>query len=131
MGSKDVSQKFTFKEIESSVGRTEMLGDRAIQMTIVSDANGIHESAHGFQMYKTPPSLQGVAAEPTAYQRQYSFDAGTVTNIPSVLGSVSSRNNITERWVACIYDPQTRRNLYAPDVSTKDLNKMYPKPPKL
>jgi RHS repeat-associated protein len=117
MGNNDVAQEFTFNELPegSSVGYTYK-EKGVITMDIVSDANGIHETTHGYQLYETGGirNSERDNAEVSAYQRQYSFKAESVTNIPSVGGTVNSRSSINRYWVNGIYDPVTRKFIYKP-----------------
>lgn len=90
MGSKDVAQKFTFKEVSGSEGDT-YLKDGVITMEIVSDANAIHEGTHAYQIFKG--EIRGgekgkneypgggetlYKMEVAAYRRQFAFDAESV-----------------------------------------------------
>lgn len=50
MGSTDVVQKFTLKEVSGNEGAT-YLKDGVITMEIVSDASAIHETTQGDQMF--------------------------------------------------------------------------------
>ena len=103
MGSSDVAQKFTFNEISGSEGNT-YLKDGVITMDVVSDANAVHESTHGDQIYKGGkggiPTSEILESEVGAYTRQFAFDPSTVqNNVPSYWGSVNNINDITTDWV--------------------------------
>jgi hypothetical protein len=88
-------------------------------MDIVSDANGIHEATHAYQIYETGGIKQSERfdAEVSAYQRQYSFNAESVTTVPTTGGSITSRSSINRYWVAGIYDPITRKYIYMPGLN--------------
>jgi RHS repeat-associated protein len=112
MGSKDVEQKFTFNEITGSTGET-YVNDNVITMDIISDANAIHESTHGYQIYKKEiiggakgrnifPSGGNtvVNTEIAAYRRQFAFDPSSVTNgVPSYSGIISNLGGINRIWL--------------------------------
>jgi hypothetical protein len=136
MGSSDVAQKFTFNDISGSEGLTT-LTNGVITMNVISDANAIHEAAHGYQMYTgelkgtkegasfTPTGL--LNAEITAYQRQYSFDQSSVETLPSYAGSISTVNNIDIVWVLGINTPPGNYiygNIAYPNMSSKQIEKL-------
>src|ERR1700709_355021 len=74
-------------------------------MDIVGDANAIHEATHGFQLYTGTMSSDALEREVPAYRRQFSFDSNSVTNqVPSDVGSVTSRSGVTPGWVLGIND---------------------------
>ncbi|MGK6353558.1 hypothetical protein [Parapedobacter sp. DT-150] len=107
MGSKEVSQKFTFNELAegSSLGFA-YTKDGIITMDIVSDANAIHEAVHGYQIYKSGGIKQSerLDVEVPAYQRQFSFDARSVTGLSSDWGGVRGRSDISKNWVMGLRD---------------------------
>jgi len=103
MGSKDVAQKFTFNEISGNEGNT-YLKNGVITMDIVGDANAIHESTHGDQIYKNGkggiPGSETIESEIGAYTRQFAFDPSSVKNgVPSYWGNVSNISDITPNWI--------------------------------
>ena len=112
MGSTDVSQKFTFKEVSGSEGDT-YVKDGVITMEVVGDASAIHESTHGNQVYKGeiiggPKGLNKypggvdnlISAEVGAYKRQFAFDAASVqNNVPSYYGNAQTVGDINKNWV--------------------------------
>jgi uncharacterized protein RhaS with RHS repeats len=100
MGSKDVKQQFTFNEITASNGLTYN-NNGVITMDIISDANGIHEGAHGYQMFKNNgiKTTEKFSSEVLAYRRQSSYDLMSVTGISSDWGGISSRAGINNFWV--------------------------------
>jgi RHS repeat-associated protein len=103
MGSTDVKQKFTFGEITGSTGETKDV-DGVIIMNIVSNANGIHESAHGYQMWKSNgiKASEKFRSEVLAYQRQSSYDLNSVTSLTSDWGNINNRSQINNFWVSGI-----------------------------
>lgn len=108
MGSEDVAQKFTFKELSagSKLGGTYNK-DGVITMEIVSDPNAVHEATHGYQMYEEGGITKAgrFDAEVSAYQRQFSFNPMSVTNnVPSEWDTVRSRSQINTNWVIGIHD---------------------------
>ncbi|WP_026904617.1 RHS repeat domain-containing protein [Pedobacter glucosidilyticus] len=128
MGSADVSQKFTFNELPagSEVGGTYN-NKGVITMDIVGDANAVHESAHGFQLYKGTMSPNKFDREVLPYQRQYSFDPISVsTGAPSIFGSVTNRNDITSKWVSGINNGKGIF-IYSPGVTEKQLRALWEK----
>lgn len=106
MGSNDVAQEFTFKEISGVEGKTYQEGG-VITMEIVGDANAVHESTHGWQIHTGSIISEGkdkntmpsdLSTEISAYRRQHAFDP-TSTNNLSYLGNVNILNDITRAWV--------------------------------
>jgi RHS repeat-associated protein len=111
MGSADVKQEFTLNEISGSQGDTYKK-DGVITMDIVGDANGIHETTHGNQIYtgKIIGGLPGKNIYPKgaesvyqneiqAYRRQFAFDSGSVSGLSSAGGSASNLSGIKKSWL--------------------------------
>lgn len=112
MGNSEVAQEFTFKEVSSSEGDT-YLEKGVITMEIVSDANGIHESTHGYQIYKGEitggakgkNTYQGggetlFRVEMSAYRRQFAVDPTSVqNNVPSYPNNARTIQDITRNWI--------------------------------
>ncbi|TJZ49890.1 hypothetical protein FAZ15_21955 [Sphingobacterium olei] len=102
MGSKEVTQKFTFIElgVGTEVGYAEKVND-VITMGITSDANGFHEAVHGYQIHQTGGIRQSerLNVEVPAYQRQFSFDSSSVTGLSSDWGGIRGRSDISRNWV--------------------------------
>ena len=112
MGSDDVAQQFTFKEVGGSEGDT-YLKDGVITMEIVGDNSAIHEAAHGFQIHtgqiiggeKGKDTYPGGAEtvfkmEIAAYRRQFAFNAESVQkNVPSYWGTPNSLSDINRNWI--------------------------------
>jgi len=111
MGSKEVTQQFTFKEITGVQGGTENKSG-VITMEIVSDANAIHETVHGYQIYKNE-TLNNDSEIP-AYQRQYSFDSKSMSGIPSYGGAITNRSDINLLWVIGINYTDKNGNIIMP-----------------
>ncbi|MXV18007.1 RHS repeat domain-containing protein, partial [Hufsiella ginkgonis] len=121
-----MAQKFTFKEITGEVGGTEIVKG-VITMSITGDVNGIHEAAHGYQRFKGNETTESNRwkLEILPYQRQFAFDASSVTNrVPSIFGSPSSRSEITEKWVSGIHG-SSGDFIYSPGVPTKSLREFW------
>ena len=100
-------QVFTFKEVTGSEGGTEKRADGVIEMSVVSDANAVHESKHGYFLYKEGPTTSSkfYSNEVRAYTAQFAFDASSVqNNVPSYLGSVRTPSDITINWVMGIHN---------------------------
>jgi RHS repeat-associated protein len=117
MGSKEVAQKFTFNELpQGSLEGMTYKDKDVVKMDIVSDANGVHEATHGYQIYKTGGITNSgrFDAEVSAYQRQFSFNPASVQNIPSDGSKVNIRPNINGFWVTGIYNPDTNKYIYMP-----------------
>jgi RHS repeat-associated protein len=107
MGSADTKQAFTFKEVTGSEGGTEKRADGVIEMSIVDDANAVHESKHGYILHKEGPRTTSnfYSHEVRAYTAQFAFDASTVqNNVPSYWGSVRTPSDITINWVIGIHN---------------------------
>ncbi len=122
-------QTFTFNELPagSEVGGTEKGADGVITMGITSDANGIHEATHGFQIFSKGPITQSgrFDAEVSAYQRQYSFDSNSVTaHAPSDWGSIGGRSDITPNWVMGLHDSNSNY-IYMPGFKPKDIRQLF------
>jgi RHS repeat-associated protein len=112
MGSTDVAQKFTFKEVSGSEGDTYKK-DGVITMEIVGDASAIHESTHGDQIYKGeiiggtkgqnkyPGGIDKlINTEVSAYKRQFAFDPSSVQNsVPSYYGKANTVGDINKNWI--------------------------------
>ncbi len=112
MGSNDVAQEFTFKEISGSEGDT-YLKDGVITMEVVSDNNAIHEATHGFQIHtgqiiggekgknKYPGGVETLFnVEAAAYRRQFAFNAESVQKtVPSYWGTPNSPSDINRNWI--------------------------------
>jgi hypothetical protein len=133
MGDKNVKQEFTFKQVNGSEGDT-YLDNGVITMEITSDANAIHEAAHGYQMYEGKitggPKGQNIYTENqlfeneiSAYQRQYAFDESSLTKrvtdaqgfsqtiTLSYMGAPQSANDINRAWLMGVRDAN-RNYLY-------------------
>lgn len=115
MGDDKVAQKFTFKNVSGPTGDT-YIKDGVITMEIVSDANAVHESAHGYQIFKgaitggvkgknTYPGGPNTVfnTEIQAYQRQFAFDATSIGAI-SYMGTPINANGINREWLFGISD---------------------------
>jgi RHS repeat-associated protein len=114
MGDSRVTQEFAFKEVTGTEGETyQDAKGGVITMEVVSDANAVHESSHGYQFYqgKLTPGGKGNTGYPnransvyeteiSSYKRQFAFDAESVQkNVPSFLGNASSIGGITQDWL--------------------------------
>jgi RHS repeat-associated protein len=101
MGSSDVAQEFTFKEITGDVGKTGKDKDGVIEMEILNNANGVHEVNHGYRIYKDGPvtTKNFYEREVSAYVAQYAFDATSVTGTNSYWGKITSVSDISQSWV--------------------------------
>jgi len=111
MGSNETSQQFTFNETEGSEGHTYMQ-DGVITMDVVSDANAVHESTRGMQIFTGEiiagggkdnnvfKGLDGlVKAETEAYKKQFAFDPTKVQALPSYLGRAYNITDINKTWL--------------------------------
>ena len=111
MGSDDVAQEFTFKEIGGIEGETYK-ENGVITMEVVSDDNAIHEAAHGWQMHsgqitgedrastKHVGGVEGFFShEISAYRRQFAFSSTSVQKIPSYWGKPESISQLTRNWL--------------------------------
>lgn len=103
---------FTFKSIGGQEGGTEVVNG-VVVMSVAGDANKVHEITHAYhdfwkkdQLFSSQISL-GWQKEVLPYQRQFSFDSTTVTNITSVTGSVAQYGDIEKYWVAGIKNTDT------------------------
>ena len=124
MGSKDVSQKFAFnKTIGASVGFAYK-EKGIITMDIASDANGVHEAVHGYQIYKSGgiKQTERIDVEVPAYQRQYSFDSKSVFGISSLWGGIKGRNDINKNWVMGINN--NGKLIYIPAFRISEMSKL-------
>jgi hypothetical protein len=103
-------QVFTYGKAENNVGYTYIDEDGVITMDIVGDgsaANGIHESSHGYDIWKQgwPQNLVArMDGEVKAYQRQYSFDESSMP--VSIFGGAKSLSGIDYPWIYGIRDSQ-------------------------
>lgn len=107
MGSAEVAQVFTFREITGGEGGTERRADGVIEMSVLSDANAVHEVKHGYILHNEGPWTRDnfYSHEVRAYTAQYAFDAKTVkNNVPSYWGNVKSPSDITINWVIGIHN---------------------------
>jgi RHS repeat-associated protein len=110
MGSDDVAQEFTFKDVSGREGDTYK-EKGVIVMEVVSDASAIHESTHGWQIqtgliiggekgknqYTTETLFSN---EVSAYKRQYAYDPASVqNNVPSYPQNARSIQDINRNWV--------------------------------
>jgi len=124
MGSKDVSQVFDFNEITSETGGTEVIKG-VITMDVVSDANAIHETKHGFQIYDKSISHDKLEREVPAYQSQFSFNPQSVkNNVPSAWGLISNRSDINTNWVMGIHDSEYNF-IYLPSWTIKGVQHLF------
>ena len=111
MGSDDVSQEFTFKEINGDQGDTYK-ENGVIVMEVVGDANAIHETTHGWQVHTGDIKGEGkgnmqyrggehlFSSEVAAYRRQFAFDPASVqNNVPSYPRNAQSLSDINRNWV--------------------------------
>ncbi|GAB6010087.1 hypothetical protein [Dysgonomonas reticulitermitis] len=111
-------QTFAYKEISGNVGGAIKRSDRVIEMQISgcgSTENGVHESAHGYDLWKGGVSTgdNWDTREIKAYGRQYSYNLSSMPS--SYWGGIKSRSDITPGWVRGVYnmDGTTRNYLYA------------------
>jgi hypothetical protein len=110
MGSNDVEQEFTFKEISGSKGDSYK-EKGVIVMEVVSDASAVHEATHGWQVHsglitgegkgKMKYSIDAIFNnEISAYKRQYAYDPASVqNNVPSYPNNARGIQDITRNWV--------------------------------
>jgi RHS repeat-associated protein len=122
-------QTFTFNELPtgSEVGGTEKGKNGIITMAITSDANAIHEATHGFQIFSKGAITQSgrFDAEVSAYQRQYSFDSGSVIGqAPSDWGSIRGRSDITPNWVSGLHDSNFNY-IYMQGFKQEDIKQLF------
>ena len=146
MGSKSVSQKFTFLQISGEIGDTYR--DKAsgvITMEITSgDVNTVHESTHGFQIYKgklmsfgkgdvrSPNGLDGfTTSEISAYKRQYAFSTSGFPN--SFTTSPSNIQGINKDWLYGVQDSNGNfvySNIYFPRLTNEQIKSALKQIPK-
>jgi hypothetical protein len=99
-------QVFTYNKIERDVGGAE-IKDGVIVMNIAGNgsvSNGVHESSHGFDIWKSgmPKTVPDFyATETKAYGRQFSL-GGSSAMPSSDWGRVNSLRDITTPWVSGI-----------------------------
>ena len=103
----DSDQGFTYSKISDNVGGAEKRADRIIEMQIAGNGsieNGIHESTHGYDIWKGGPNTKDNwdTREIKAYGRQFSYNASSLPN--SYWGSVNNRSDITPGWVRGAYN---------------------------
>ena len=124
MGSKDVSQKFAFNEISGARVGFAYKENGIITMDIASDANGVHEAVHGYQIYKSGglKATERIDIEVPAYQRQYSFDSQSVSGISSLWGGIKGRNDINKNWVMGINS--NGKMIYMPAFGISEMRKL-------
>lgn len=124
MGSKDVSQKFAFNEISDASVGFAYKDKGIITMDIASDANGVHEAVHGYQIYKSGgiKTTERIDVEVPAYQRQYSFDSKSVSGISSLWGGIKGRNDINKNWVMGINS--NGKLIYMPAFGISEMRKL-------
>ncbi|MFC4676614.1 RHS repeat domain-containing protein, partial [Dysgonomonas termitidis] len=107
-------QTFAFKKISGNEGSTEKR-DGVIEMQVTGTSIGVHESAHGYDLWKGGGITRSNFAprEIKAYGRQFSYDKSSLPN--SYWGGISNRSNITEGWVYGVYNEVggVRNYLYA------------------
>jgi RHS repeat-associated protein len=121
MGSSDTKQVFTFKEMtegEEVGGTSKDSKTGVITMEISKDGNAIHESAHGYDLYKGRMSSNKLEREINPYQRQYSFDPLSFNgSVPSYWGIINGLSGIINTWVLGIHDSKWNY-IYAPSGMT-------------
>ena len=99
-------QAFAFTKISGEKGGAEKRRDGVIQMDIAgygSTANGIHESTHGYDLWKNGDNSRDnyIGREIKAYSRQYSYNSSSLPK--SYWGGVNSLQDITSNWVIGAY----------------------------
>ena len=127
MGSSDVKQVFTFKELTSGeVGGTSIDSKGVINMEIVGDDNAIHEAAHGYEKYKKTEPRIVHEKEYTPYTRQYAFNPINFnTAVPSIGGTINNINDISSTWALGIHT-SGGNYLYAPSsITEKQLKEFF------
>ena len=96
---KTTEQKFTYKPISGDIGYTSIDSQGTIVMEVSGTANGIHESSHGYDIWKngvyTKQNL--LKGEIKAYGRQFSYDSNSLPT--SFFGVAESLDDINERWI--------------------------------
>jgi RHS repeat-associated protein len=95
-------QTFTFNKIDGNVGNTGKDKDGVVIMNIADNgaiSNGVHESSHGFDIWKNGAYNKGNAidGEIKAYGRQFSFNSKSVP--VSDFGRANSLKDINQKWV--------------------------------
>ncbi|MDR2408008.1 MAG: RHS repeat-associated core domain-containing protein, partial [Bacteroidales bacterium] len=108
-------QKFTYKNISGNIGGTDVNRKGVIVMEIANNGsitNGIHESAHGYDLWKGGKNTahNWDAREIKAYKRQFSYDSSSIPN--SYWGKVNGLQDITTKWVYGIYNNANTRREY-------------------
>jgi RHS repeat-associated protein len=108
-------QKFTYKNISGNVGGTDVNRKGVIVMEIANNGsitNGIHESAHGYDLWKGGynTAQNWDAREIKAYSRQFSFDKESIPN--SYWGKVNRLQDISTNWVYGIYNSANKQREY-------------------
>ena len=109
---------FTFKFNSGSVGGAKINEKTGvIELTISGNgsiANGIHESTHGYDIWKNGGNTTSNwnSREIKAYSRQFSYNKNSLPN--SYFGTVNSLQDITKNWVYGAYDSSggTKKYLY-------------------
>jgi RHS repeat-associated protein len=95
-------QIFTYNKIDGNVGGAQIDANGVIVMDIANNgsiANGIHESSHGYDFWKTgkPTVNTVISGEVKAYGRQFSFDSSSMPY--SDFGKVNSLSDVNARWI--------------------------------
>ncbi|UZJ64205.1 hypothetical protein OKW96_17740 [Sphingobacterium sp. KU25419] len=124
MGSKDVRQKFAFNETIGASAGFAYKENGIITMDIASDANGVHEAVHGYQIYKSGgiKTTERLDVEVPAYQRQYSYDSKSVSGISSLWGGIKARNDISKNWVMGVHS--NGKLIYMPSFGKSEMQKL-------
>lgn len=127
----NAEQMFTYKQIGGSEGSAENK-DGIITMQVTSIANGVHESSHGYDLFRSPTGQYSrdnyLDGEVKAYGRQHSYDSSTLPT--SYVGTAASRNDINHDWVIgiqnsngiFIYAKKLMQNTYDAGVVKTRLN---------
>jgi RHS repeat-associated protein len=108
-------QKFTYLEDSGNTGKAIKRNDGVIEMTIAGSgnmANGIHESKHGYDLWKNTETTvsNNIESEIRAYGRQFSFDNKSMPS--SYWGKINSLQDITRNWVYGIYSTDKGKKEY-------------------
>jgi RHS repeat-associated protein len=92
---------FTFNYVTGAAGNTGPAVNGLITMNVVAgnEANEVHEATHAFDFWKGTQGTSISGTEVKPYQRQYSFDSGSVIGLTSATGSISNINDINQNWV--------------------------------
>jgi RHS repeat-associated protein len=119
----DASQGFTYSKTSDNVGGAEKRSDGIIEMRIAGSGNvenGIHESTHGYDMWKGGPNTTSNwdTREIKAYGRQFSYNASSLPN--SYWGSINTRSDITPGWVRGAYNEVSTNNSMGRTTMTRD-----------